>query len=300
MTLDGAAPLVQLASIWLLVFSLGARASVHTVSYMLRRPSLLLRALAALYVVAPAFALLIAETTALLAPIRFAIVAMSIAPVAAVLPHQQMKAGAGEDYTIGLLVASAAAAIVATPFLLEFAARMLDAEATITPIRLAQSLLTTIGLPLAAGMVLKAVWGPASAGIERLAQRVGTILFFLASAAMMAIGWRDIVALLGNGSALAFAAVAVVSLIGGHLLGEGREKAALALAAANRHPGVALAIADMSFPAERPAISAAILLYLAITSLITWPYIHWTRVRGSSKAPDTAAPSPTGRGSRSG
>ncbi len=113
MTLDGAAPLVQLASIWLLVFSLGARASVHTVSYMLRRPSLLLRALAALYVVAPAFALLIAETTALLAPIRFAIVAMSIAPVAAVLPHQQMKAGAMLMATMAKRIGASSAVVSA-------------------------------------------------------------------------------------------------------------------------------------------------------------------------------------------
>jgi BASS family bile acid:Na+ symporter len=281
MTVDLAVRLLLLTSIWLIVLSLGARASIDSAAFVLRRPALLLRALAAMFVVAPALAVLLAVAAPLPAPIRFAIVAMSVAPVPPILPRKQMKAGGGGDYTIGLLVAASVVAVVATPLLVDVIARLLGAAASVTPGRIARTLLMSIGLPLAAGMLLKAVWRAGGEMVARHAQSIGMLLLLVGFAAMVGAAWREILALLGNGTALAIATIVAVDLAAGHILSGGREEGALALAASNRHPGVALAIAQMSYPDRLKEITAAILLYLVITMIVTAPYVRWIRGRAA-------------------
>jgi BASS family bile acid:Na+ symporter len=225
-------------------------------------------------VAAPAFALIMAATTSAPTPIRFALVAMSVAPLPPILPFKQAKAGGEEDYAIGLLVAASLASILVTPPLVAAATRLLDAHATVSAARLATTLLLSIGLPLGAGMALRAVSEPFAQSFGRFAQRAGFLLLLVLLAVMIAAAGREMLSLLGNGSALLIAATVAFGLIVGHIFG-GRNKAALALAVATRHPGVALAIAEMSFPDQRKPITAAILLYLLVTAIVTAPYVRW-------------------------
>ena len=292
MTIAFAVRLTLLASIWLIVLSLGARASVTEASFVVRRPALLLRAVVAMFVIAPAFALLLAATTSLPAPIRFAIVAMSVAPIPPILPFKQMKAGGGADYAIGLLVAASIVAVLATPLLIALAARLLGAEAFVTSGRVARTLLISVALPLVVGMLARALSPAVAAVIGGHAQRLGRLLLLVAFAAMIVGSGREILVLLGNGSALAIAAAVGVGLAAGHLLGSTSQPGALALAAASRHPGVALAIAELSYPDQSRQITAAILIYLVVTALVTAPYVRWlTRRPIAATAPAAAAPS---------
>jgi BASS family bile acid:Na+ symporter len=278
MNLNDVVRLGLLVSIWLIVFSLGARSSVGSALFLIRRPAALLRALAAMFVAVPAFAVLLAAATALAPPIKFAIVAMSVAPVAPILPYKQIKAGADEGYALGLLVAAALGSILLTPLLVDLAAHLLGAEAAVSMGAVVRPLLISIGLPLAAGMLLRAVAKPVAQAVCGLAQRVGSLVLLVIFALMVAAAWREILGLFGNFGVLAIAATIAVGLLAGHLLG-GRHSVALALAAATRHPGVALAIAEMSYPEQRKPITAALLLFLLASLLITAPYVRWARGR---------------------
>jgi len=289
MTLDTLVRLGLLLSIWLIVLSLGARASVESAGFLLRRPKKLGQALSAMFVAVPAFAVLVAAAAPLPAAIRFAIVAMSVGPLPPVLPFKQMKAGGDEGYAIGLLVAASLASIVLTPLLVAVTTRLLGAHAAVGAADVARTLLMSIGLPLAAGMLLRAVSPRAAAVISKAGQRAGSLILLAVFAVMVGAAWREILGLFGNGAALAIAATVAVGLLAGHLLAAPRHRAALALAAATRHPGVALAIAEMSFPDQRRPITAAILLYLLITALVTGPYVRW--VRGKAATPEAAATS---------
>jgi BASS family bile acid:Na+ symporter len=284
MALDNLVRLALLLSIWLIVLSLGARAGAESALFVLRRPGALARALAAMFVAEPAFAVLLAATTPVPTAIKFAIVAMSVGPVPPILPYKQMKAGGEEAYAIGLLVAASLSSILLTPLLVAAATRLLGAHATVGSAQVARTLLLSIGLPLAAGMVLRAVSGRAAQVVSKLAQRAGSLILLAVFAVMVGAAWREILSLLGNGAVLAIAATVAVGLLAGHLLADDRHKAALALATATRHPGVALAIAEMNYPDQRKPITAAILLYLLITALATAPYVRW--VRGRALAPD--------------
>jgi BASS family bile acid:Na+ symporter len=264
------------------VLSLGGRASAKGSVFGLRQPGALARALAAMFVAVPAFAVLVAATTPVPTAIKFAIVAMSVSPVPPMLPHKQIKAGGGEDYAFGLLVAASLASIVITPLLVAVATRLLGAQASIGATQVARALLLSIGLPLAAGMILHAVSERAAEAVSTLAQRAGNIILLAALAVMVGAARHEILRLFGDGAALAIIATVVVGLLAGHLLAGGPHRAALALAAASRHPGVALAIAEMSYPDQRKPITAAILLYLLLTALVTALYVRWVRGRAAA------------------
>ncbi len=49
-----------------------------------------------------------------------------------------------------------------------------------------------------------------------------------------------------------------------------------ALATAARHPGVAIAIASANFPDQKLA-PAAILLYLVLSAILSFPYVMWRK-----------------------
>jgi BASS family bile acid:Na+ symporter len=68
----------------------------------------------------------------------------------------------------------------------------------------------------------------------------------------------------------------LVGLAAGHLLGgpDPQERTDLALAAASRHPGIALAVAHAIFPAGHAAM-ALVALYLIVNILIGLPYVKW-------------------------
>jgi BASS family bile acid:Na+ symporter len=256
---------------------------------MVRRRGRLAQALTAMFVVVPAFALLLAWVAPVPAAIKFALVAMSVGPVPPILPYKQMKAGGQGDYAVGLLVAASLISMVLTPLLVTLAAHLLRTEAHVAVGQVARPLLLSIGIPLAAGMLLHAASEGAAVSLADVAQKVGFLLLLVLFAVMVGAAARQILGLLGNGAALAIAATVAVGLLAGHLLGGGRDSGALALAAATRHPGVALAIAEMSFPDQRKSITAAILLYLLITALVSAPYARWMRGR-SPQLDETAAP----------
>lgn len=287
MAIDAVVRIGLLLSIWLVVFSIGASATPQSALAVVRRPGLLLRALAAMFVVVPAVAIAITATTHLPAPIRFAIVAMSIGPVPPILPLKQIKAGSGGDYAIGLLVAASLASLVLTPLLVAVAGGLLGSAVSVSAGAIARVLLMSIATPLVAGMILNAVWPTAAEAVRPFAQRAGMLLLPVLFAVMVGVAWQDIAPLLGDGAALAIAATVAAALLAGHLLSGGREGGALALAAACRHPGVALAIAQMSFPGRLKEIIAAVLLYLVVTVLVTLPYMRWIRARedGTQQAP---------------
>jgi BASS family bile acid:Na+ symporter len=289
MTQDALVRLGLLLSIWLIALSLGASASAQSALFVMRRPIDLLRAFLVLFIAVPGFAMLLAATAPIPTAIKFAIIAMTVGPVPPTLPFKQMKAGGDKDYAVGLLVAASLTSIVLTPVLVALAAALLGADVSVTLRQVARTLVLSIGLPLGGGLLLRAGSNRAADVVQGAAQRIGSLVLLVVFALMVASAWRDILGLLGDGGALAIAATVAVGLLAGHLVGGGRHSTALALAAASRHPGVALTIAEMNYPGQGKPIMAAVLLFLLITAFVTAGYLRWIRGR-------TAHPEATGLG----
>jgi BASS family bile acid:Na+ symporter len=275
------ATLVQLTlktSIALTVLSLALRATFSELAELFRRPRSLARALFAMDVVMPAFAVGLALAFDLHPAVKIALVALSVSPVPPLLPKKALEAGGKRAYTIGLLVTAALLAIIVVPLALELFERIFDVPLEIAPTSVASIVFMTVLAPLVAGMAIQRL-APALA--ERLAgplSRVAAILLLAGALPILALSWHGIVSLVGNGTLAAIVVFALVGLFTGHTLGgrDEEDRRVLALSTASRHPGVAFAIAHSNFPEEKLAM-AAVVLYLVVSALIFIPYLNWTK-----------------------
>src|SRR5262245_15178671 len=154
------------ASILLLVFALGLRATVGDATYLFRRPARLLRGFLAMGVVVPVVAAALAALFHLPPGIRIALLAMVVSPVPPILPSRQLKLGGRSRYVFGLLVAASLVAIVFVPLAIEVLGWLFGREAHVGAGTVARVVGVTVLLPLATGMILHRV-APTMA--ERLA-----------------------------------------------------------------------------------------------------------------------------------
>jgi BASS family bile acid:Na+ symporter len=283
--------LLLILSIWLIVLSLGARTTPRDAFYVIRNPRLLAPAMAAIFIIVPAFAVLLCRAFALAPEIKLAIVALTVSPTPPILPLKQARVGSANEYAIGLLVAAAIVSLVATPLLLAVAASILGANAAISLAPIARTMLVSIGLPLAAGMALKALAPRLAPMVQRYALVAGAGLLLIGLVFLLVHSGKNILALVGNGALASIVAVVAVGLLVGHLLGGGRgaDRGALALAAATRHPGLALAIARLNYPDQLQGAMAAILLFVLVNLIVTAPYVIWMgkRAKRATPAPET-------------
>lgn len=275
--------LVLIASIMLIVLSLGLRTSMNDVLWLPRRPARLLRSVAAIYLVVPAAAVGLCLAFPLALPVKIALVALAVSPLPPLLPMKQEGAGAEHAYALSLLVCAALLSIVLTPLLTWLAARVFALEVTMAPLAVIRIMALTILLPLAAGMGLKVLFPTMQWPLGDYASKAGKFMIALAVVALLYASWRSILDQVGDGSVLAIAALVLAGLVAGHLLAGGSpaDRSALAFAAASRHPGLAIAIAGANFTAQAQEATGAIGLFLLVNALVSIPYRKWVKRQGA-------------------
>ena len=286
-----AATLVTLAlrtSIFLIVFSLGLRATRVDLLYVLSRPGRLARSLLAMAVVMPLVAVGLSLGFNLHPAVKTALVALSLAPVPPILPRKEFKAGGHGSYVIGLLAAAALLSIVFIPVAEHFLRHLFDVGVDRPPTMVIWLVAVTVLVPLLAGIFVRRL-APALA--ERLAgplNTFATVLLALTCLVLLLHSWKVGLPLIGNGHVLAIAVFVAIGLIVGHLLGgpEPENRVVLGLSTASRHPGVAMAIATGTSPDDKLTIGA-ILLYLVVNTIISIPYVKWARARQAAGVPGT-------------
>lgn len=278
MDLSTLLPLMIKASILLTVLGIGMNASWSDALYVFRNPGLLLRSLLSMSVAMPLVAAGLVVAFDLPPTVQVALVALAVSPVPPILPKKELNAGGHASYAIGLLVAIAILSIVTVPVVVSWFVRAFDRSGGIAPIAVAKIVLVTILAPLAVGIGLHR-WLPALA--EKAARPIALLgtLLLVASALPLAFAfWPAIAALFGNGTVLIVAAMAVIGLVIGHILGGPRphDRTVLALSTTSRHPAVALAVA-VAGGADSRSNLAAILLYLIVATLVSIPYVVWRK-----------------------
>jgi BASS family bile acid:Na+ symporter len=275
--------LVITASVLLLVFALGARATFSDATSQFRAlfepPHRLLRALVAMYVIVPAVAVFMGLVFDLGKPMRVGLLAMAIAPIPPILPGKQLKVGGSREHVFGLLVAVSLSAIVLIPAMVGLLGRIFGRETSFGPSQVATLIGVSILLPLAAGIALRWMAPGWAERIAPWASRLGTILLVAGVVALLVKVGPMMLSLL-DGALLAVIALAAIGIAAGHWLGgpDPADRAILAVAACMRHPGIALAVAAANVP-EEPRVIAAVLLYLLIGLLLTSLYAAVVRRR---------------------
>jgi len=261
------------ASILLNVFAIGLKAGVHDATYMFRRPGKLAKALLAMNILMPLFAVAFVLAFHLKHAVEVALVALAVSPVPPILPRKLRKAGATESDTIGLLVAVGILAIVFVPAAMEILERVFHVPLRMTFASVAALIFITIILPLALGIAVHTLAPVAADRLVNPIAKIASIALLLSAVVILFSGAPAIWELIGNGTLVAIAAFVLVGLLIGHFVGgpKPENRTGLALATASRHPGIAIALAVANFPEEKLAISA-VLLYLLVNILVSIPY----------------------------
>jgi BASS family bile acid:Na+ symporter len=226
----------------------------------------------------PIIAALIATTFALPLEVKVALVALAVSPVPPIIQKKQISAGGRQEYVVGLLVAMSLLAIVLVPLTVLILDDIFGRAATITPASVAKIMLLTVLAPLGVGLLLRH-WVPPT---EKAAGAIIAIagLLLVVGVVLLLYGlWPVTRTYIGNGVVAMLAALAVIGLAVGHILGGPRpgDRTALAMSTSSRHPAVALAIATSGAVTEPKPELAIILLYLVVATFVALPYQKWRK-----------------------
>ncbi len=262
------------------LFSVGLRASLQDAMYLFRRPGELVRALLAMNVAMPLFALTLTSIFEFIPAVRIALVALSLSPIPPPIPAKEVKSGGSASYALGLQVAIGSLAIIFVPLAMAAIGQVRGVALHTSIARVAVVVFVSILIPIGTGIFVHKVW-PALA--ERFARPL-TSISGLGVAVCIIVVWISAApamwSLVGSGTVIALAAFVLAGLAFGHVLGgpEPRNRTALAIATASRHPGIAMILARVNFP-EETLLAPAVLLYLLVNAVVAVPYVLWVTRR---------------------
>lgn len=266
--------LVLLLGVVLLVVAIGIQARLEQPLLLLRRPALALRAMAAMYVVLPAFVLLLVWWLPLREGVGAVLLGFAVSPVLPPWAKKGVAAGGRDDYVIGLQVLSSLVALLVLPLMNLIAFQIFGVQTSLAPLAVERVLLVTVAAPLALGIGLARLWPGTAPGLAALADRVGGAVLLLGAGVLLLLRGREILGVLGQGTLLITVTVVAVGLLVGHGLGgpDPGNRAALASATVSRHPAVALLVASGAFPDNDATVIGTVLLYLLAALLLPIPF----------------------------
>jgi BASS family bile acid:Na+ symporter len=273
------------------VLGFASKATAEDVGYLWRRPSLLARALTAIYVAMPLVTLVLVLLP-LPRPTKVALVLLAISPGLPVAPKSMLGLGGDPRYVHGLVLSMALIAIVTVPVSLAILSAVFPEEASIRPLQVLKSILPSFLAPLALGIVLRR-WAPRAA--DRIAGpsvKVGQVMLMSWFLILLVLNFRRVLGL-GAWSLGALALWTLVGLVVGHLLAgpDPVNRPSLAIANALRHIGVPALIATTSFENANPL--PLILAYNLAYTFVPKAYSTWWRKRVAAKAPVAQEPRPS-------
>jgi BASS family bile acid:Na+ symporter len=257
-----------------LIFAIGLGSSLGDLTYLGRRPGLLLRSLLAMYVLVPLVALAFAKLLPLDAGVKAALLVLAVSAGAPLLPRKLSKLGGGA-YPFSLVVVSSLLAIVLVPAWVGLLGRHFGRDLDVSSATAATLIAKAFLAPLAAGMVLRLASPELCERASDLLMKIAGGVLTLAGLLLLAVNWRLLLQLQGPGMA-ALVALMIVALAIGHWLGGPTEddRTALAIACATRHVGLAVLVAA-SFPGLRTV--AVVAAYSVASLLVSIPYLAWRR-----------------------
>jgi BASS family bile acid:Na+ symporter len=271
--------LVLLLGVVLLVVAIGIRAPLKQPLLLLRRPGLGLRAMLAMYVLLPAFVLLLVWLLPLRQGVGAVLLGVAISPVLPPWARKGTALGGQGDYVIGLQIASSLIALLGVPLLIVIVRGLFGVETFLEPLAVERVLLITVAVPLVLGMGIARLWPGAAPRLAGVADRAGGMALLTGAVVLLLVQGPSIVAVIGQGTLLVTLAVVAFGLLVGHLLGgpDPGNRGALASATVSRHPAIALVLASGAFPEQQATVIGTVLLYLLVALLLQLPYERWRR-----------------------
>jgi len=280
-------------SIVLIVLSIGMAGHRGDLTYLVRRPSLLLRSLLSMLVLAPLLAVLFATTLQIPNPVKIALVMMAVSPVPPFLPVKSDRAGGTHSYVVSLLATTAIISIVSAPLSMSVLSALFELPLSITSLEIAKPLLQSVLAPLVAGLVLQRAAPRFSASWSRIIAGSGGLLLIAVVLPQLVNLFPAFRQLVGDGALLAIAAFTISALFIGHLLGGpvNEDRGVLGLCTATRHPFIAMVLIQKNFASETLAVPA-VFMALIVGSVASVPYVRMLKRRHAETVRAAAPPLP--------
>lgn len=262
-------------SLGLTVFALALNSRPGEARYLLRHRGLLARSLVAMHVVMPVTALLLTSIIPVHPAVRLALVALMISPIPAALPSKALGAGGDAAYAVSLLTIVSMLSVVVVPLTVAAIGKIYGTSMHVPPRVVASVVFSGVVIPLTIGLALVRSAPGVAARLAAPMATAANVVLLLGMIPLLVTMWPAIRELVGNGTVIVIAALLVIAMGIGYLLGGPRrnERGVLGLATSSRHPGVAVAIASATFPAETMA-PAAVLLTALLGALMSNPYLR--------------------------
>ncbi len=262
------------AAVGVIILAIGMDSTLGDLTYLWRRPGLLLRSLLAMYVLVPLTAFALVKLLTLTPGVEIGLLVLAVSAGAPLLPRKLLRIGDG-GYTFSLVVTSSLLAIVLVPAWLWLLTPQFDNPPNLDPARIAWVLAKSFFLPLAAGMLIRRLFPVfAERAVGWLMGSAGLVLT-LSALVLLGLHWDLLLEARWSG-ALTLGALIALALAIGHWLGGPAEddRTALAIACSTRHLGIAVLVAA-SLPGPRTAVIVAV--YILTSALISIPYLRWRR-----------------------
>ena len=262
--------LVLLLGVVLMVVGIGARVKLDEPLLLLRRPTLTLRAVLAMYLLFPAFVLLLVGLLQLRQGVGAVLLGFAVSPVLPPWAKKGTALGARGDYVVGLELLSTAVSLLVVPLMIAIAERLFGVSTSLEPRAMVGVLLATVVLPLTLGIGVARLFPLTAPRLAAVADRVGSVVLLTGAVVLLAVHGPSMLAVIGEGTVLAILVVIVFGLLLGQLLG-GPDKGirdALASATVSRHPAIALLLATGAFPQQQTTVIGTVLIYLLASILL--------------------------------
>jgi BASS family bile acid:Na+ symporter len=281
------------ASIFLAVLAVGMRVAPADLRYLLSNPSRLMRSLFAMNILAPIIAVMVCRTFSLHPAVTVALVTLSVAPVGALFSQSMLPLvtpGRG-SYAHGLFFASTVLSVILTPLAVEVIQAIFGADVHVKPLTIAQVVIGSVLVPLGIGLAVGRWWPAAKQWIGTI-QKVSSLTLLGCFIVILALTWSSMGSVIREGTLMAIAILALLGIAVGHFLGgpEEDDRTVLAFATVSRHPGVAIAVANLT---DQPLAPIGVLLAVIVSEIVAVPYKKWRR-RLRTAGPAAAGQQPTG------
>jgi predicted Na+-dependent transporter len=209
----------------------------------LRDAGLVLRVLAANFVIVPAVALLILLAIPLDNPLRIGLILLATAAGAPFLPKLAQAAKGGAALSVGLVVLLMVTTVAYLPLVLP----LLLPGVEVNPLEIARSLVLLMLLPLGIGLLLKARYENLADSLRPAMSQASSISLLAVFVLMLALNFRTVIGTVGSGAIIAALLLIASSFIAGYVLGGSSSGPVVGLGTAQRNVSAAMVVAGSNF-----------------------------------------------------
>lgn len=226
------------------MISMGLGLTIAQIAEPLRDVGLVVRSLAANFVLVPLLGFLILAVLPLEQPLEIGLILLATAAGAPFLPKLVEVAKGDAAFGVGLMVLLMVVTVIYVPLALPLLLPGVEVAAG----EIAMSLIVLMLLPLGLALAVRARYPGTAATVQPIMTQTSSTALILLMVLLLVQSFDDIIGVIGTGAIVALLLLIIAAFAGGYLLGGGPgTRGVLALGTAQRNISAALVVGAQNF-----------------------------------------------------